>query len=150
MANWYQVSEANISKLSQYWGEWDVFEPLAIEQLQQLVDQYGNAAEKAIDSVIHEEGADEIKHRIAAILPVSGRKWKRERAAAIQAMPGRFTQDNDILSVTIKAGGYYHYLYFPDDGSNTEKHRGNQQFMRRGAEAAESRIIELCLGRLGL
>ena len=63
-------------------------------------------------------------------------------------MPAAFNQDEDILTVTIAARGRYHYLYFPDDGSNTRRHVGNQEFMRRGAEAAAGKIIDICLGRL--
>ena len=63
-------------------------------------------------------------------------------------MPRSFNQDDDMLAVTVAARGKYSYMYFPDDGSNTEKHRGNQQFMKRGAERATERIIELCTGRL--
>ena len=53
-----------------------------------------------------------------------------------------------MLSVTIKTVNAYNYLYFPDDGSNTKKHAGNQQFMASGAENASDRIMELCIGHL--
>ena len=94
------------------------------------------------------EGAEEIKHRIAVILPRSGRTWKGKGAPASAAMPGRFSQDDEQLAVTIAARGKYHYLYFPDDGSNTRRHRGGQEFMRRGAEASASHVIDLCVGKL--
>lgn len=53
-----------------------------------------------------------------------------------------------MLSVTIKTVSTYNYLYFPDDGSNTKKLAGNQQFMASGAESASDRIMELCIGHL--
>jgi predicted small lipoprotein YifL len=63
-------------------------------------------------------------------------------------MPGKFTQSNGPLSVTIAARGRYGYLYFPDDGTNTKRHAGNQQFMMRGAENATAQIVDLCIGKL--
>ena len=127
---------------------WDVFDASEIDELAGIMEQHGTEAEKTIDTVIHGEGAQEIKERIASLLPESGRRWKGKGASARAAMPGKFQQDNDLLEVTIAARGKYHYLYFPDDGSNTKRHVGNQQFMKRGAEAAVPKIIEMCLGRL--
>lgn len=127
---------------------WDVFDASEIDELAGIMEQYGTEAKKTIGTVIHGEGAQEIKERIASLLPESGRRWKGKGASARAAMPGKFQQDNDLLEVTIAARGKYHYLYFPDDGSNTKRHVGNQQFMKRGAEAAVPKIIEMCLGRL--
>ena len=127
------------------WFELDASE---LDQLQEVMNEYGTGAGQIIDGVLHGEGADLIKDNIARILPVSGRKWKGKGASASAAMPGKFVQDNGTLSVTIAARGKYHYLYFPDDGSNTKRHAGNQQFMRRGAEDASERIIEMCIGKL--
>ena len=60
-----------------------------------------------------------------------------------------FTENTgEELAVTIKTKPKYDYLYFPDDGSNTRRHVGNQQFMRRGAEKSRDRIIDICVGRL--
>ena len=101
-----------------------------------------------IDEVLHGQGAELIKEKISLLIPRSGRKWKGKGAAAASAMPRSFQQENASLSVTIAARGKYGYLYFPDDGTNTHKHAGNQQFMRRGAEAASDRVIEMCVGKL--
>lgn len=116
--------------------------------LQKLIGEYGDKGEKVINDVLHAEGAKEIKDRITPLIPRSGRKWKGKGAAAASVMPGKFQQDNELLSVTVAARNKYHYLYFPDDGSNTKSHVGNQQFMSRGAEAASQRIIEICTGKL--
>lgn len=129
-------------------NKWDILEAEDIKELSDIMQKYGVEAEKAIDSVLHQEGAEEIKKDIAKLLPASGRRWRGKSAPARSAMPGRFEQDNQMLSVTIAARGRYHYLYFPDDGSNTEHHRGNLRFMMRGAENATNKIIELCLGKL--
>ena len=128
--------------------QWDVFDASQIEELQQLMDEYGNDAQRVIDEVLHGEGAEEIKEQIARILPVSGRRWNGKRSPASAVMPGSFAQDNEMLAVTIAARGTYHYLYFPDDGSNTHHHAGNQQFMKRGAGSAANRVVELCIGEL--
>ncbi len=138
----------SIDNLMLQWGSWDVLDAEEVEELQKLMDQYGDNAKRVIDDVLHGEGAEEIKTQIARLLPASGRRWKGKRAAATRAMPRSFEQDNELLSVTIAARGYYHYLYFPDDGSNTRKHAGNQQFMKRGAESSTDKIVEMCLGRL--
>lgn len=127
---------------------WNVFDASQMEDLQQMIDQYGDDAQRVIDQVLHSEGAEEIKNQIARILPSSGRSWSGKKPAARSVMPGSFSQDNEMLAVTIAARGAYHYLYFPDDGSNTQHHAGNQQFMKRGAESASAKIIEMCLGKL--
>lgn len=129
-------------------SEWFTLDASEFEQLQDAMSQYEGAAGPIIDEVLHGQGADLIKSKITMLLPSSGRNWKGKGAAASAAMPARFSQDNDSLSVTIAARGKYHYLYFPDDGSNTKKHAGNQQFMMHGAEDASSEIIDLCIGKL--
>ena len=129
-------------------GQWDVFDAGDMQEFSEMIGQYGNAAQKVINDVLHEEGAQEIKKEITRLLPASGRSWKGKGAPARSAMPGRFAQDNDLLAVTIAARGKYHYLYFPDDGTNTKRHAGNKRFMKKGAEKATPRIIDLCLGKL--
>ena len=120
-----------------------------LDALAEQMEQFGTGSGQIIDSVLHGEGAEVIKENIARLIPKSGRKrWAKKAPAASTAMPGKFAQDNWQLSVTIAARGRYGYLYFPDDGSNTKKHAGNQQFFRRGAEAATSRVIDMCIGKL--
>nr|AHF24082.1 Gp9 protein [uncultured bacterium Contig643] len=118
------------------------------DRLAEAMSQFEGASGRIIDDVLHGEGASRIKDKIAMLLPASGRDWKGKGASARAAMPGAFRQDNGQLSVTIAARGKYHYLYFPDDGSNTRKHAGNQQFMQRGGENAASEVIDLCIGKL--
>lgn len=116
------------------------------ESLQQSMEAYGDGAIRIINDVIQNEGAEKIKAEIMPLLPASGRTWKRKKAPARSAAP--FTQQSEMLAVTVKTVSSYNYLYFPDDGSNTIKHMGNQQFMQRGAENASSAIIDLCVGQL--
>jgi hypothetical protein len=116
------------------------------ESLQQSMNDYGSGALKIINDVLHEEGGKKISDEIMKILPASGRTWKRKKAAARSTQP--FTQEDGTLSVTVKTTNSYHYLYFPDDGSNTIRHMGNQQFMRQGGDSASGDIIDQCIGRL--
>lgn len=117
-----------------------------LDELQQKMEEYGEGAARQINDVLHGEGAKEINDQIMRILPASGRHWKGKKAPASTAQP--FTQEDGMLSVTIKTVSTYNYLYFPDDGSNTKKHAGNQQFMASGTESASNRIMELCIGHL--
>lgn len=116
------------------------------ERLLRAMQEYGNQAGRTVDDVLHNEGGKLIQEEIMRLLPESGRTWKGKRTAAKRAQP--FTQKNESLAVTIKTKSPYHYLYFPDDGSNTKRHRGEQQFMYRGAENQTNRIMDLCINRL--
>lgn len=119
-----------------------------LDQVSDLIKQYPGKAQGIVTNILHNEGAEEIKREIALLLPSSGRHWKRKAAPASVAMPGKFSQANNPTSVIISTKGRYRYLYFPDDGSNTKRHAGNQHFMMHGAENASSRIIDLCIGKL--
>ena len=116
------------------------------ERLQRAMQEYGNQAGRTVDDVLHNEGGKLIQEEIMRLLPESGRTWKGKRTAAKRAQP--FTQKNESLAVTVKTKSPYHYLYFPDDGTNTKRHRGEQQFMYRGAENQTNRIMDLCINRL--
>lgn len=87
-----------------------------------------------------------ITEAIMTLLPESGRKWKGKRKAAKQSAP--FMQTNGELSVTVKTKNAYNYLYFPDDGTNTRRHHGEQYFMYGGAEIKQDEIIDRCIAKL--
>jgi hypothetical protein len=129
-------------------SDWFTLDASELDKLQDAMQKYEGHAGVVVDEVLHGEGAELIKQRIAPLIPSSGRTWAKKGAAASAVMPGKFAQDNGTLSVTIAARGKYHYLYFPDDGSNTKRHAGNQQFMMHGAEDASSDVIDLCIGKL--
>lgn len=116
------------------------------DRLTERIKEYQGDAENAINEVLWGEGGQRIHNAIMELLPSSGRTWSGKPAAARSAAP--FTQENENLSVTIRTKGTYNYLYFPDDGSTTKKHEGNQQFMFRGAENEQERIIDLCIAKL--
>lgn len=124
------------------------FDASSIDALTDKMKEYGAGSGQIIDKVLRSEGAEEIKKEITRLLPASGRNWKGKAPAARSAMPRSFSQTNGELSVTILADGKYSYLYFPDDGSSTKRHAGQQHFMQHGAEAAAPKVLEMCVGKL--
>lgn len=118
----------------------------SFNQLFEAIQTYQDDARNIINEVFWDEGGALINEKIMQLLPESGRKWKGKKPAAKRSAP--FTQVNENLSVTVKTKNAYHYLYFPDDGSSTRKHAGQQDFMYGGAIASQSDIINRCVGRL--
>lgn len=112
-------------------------------RLHEALRNFPGDGEKVINEVLHGEGADLIQERIRQFMPVSDKK-KGTHAQSAKSM----TSVGGNLSVTTKSTKKYNYLYFPDDGTNTRRHVGNQQFFRRGAEDAAGAIVDICLERL--
>ena len=79
-------------------------------------------------------------------MPVSGKTWKGRKPPAKTGKS--LTDEKWNLSVTVKTTKQYQYLYFPDDGSNTKHHAGNQQFFQRGGDSQADEITERCINRL--
>lgn len=117
-----------------------------IEKLTQAIQNFPGNAEEAINAVLHNEGGQLIQDAIRPLIPVSGKNWRGKRAPASTSNSLRSTNEN--LAVWVRSAKSYQYLYFPDDGTNTRRHVGDQQFFRRGAEAATEEIIDRCVGRL--
>lgn len=117
-----------------------------LDRLHDAMGEYAGKAGDVVNDILHGEGAELIKDRIMGLLPASGRTWKGKRAAASSTMP--FKHEAETLAVTVKSKPAYNYLYFPDDGSNTVRHAGNQQFMKEGGESAAGDIIDLCIAKL--
>ena len=114
-----------------------------IDELEKRISQLGERAEKIINDVLHNYAGQEIIKRITPLIPESGRTWKGKKKPAKVSQPFREEQGN--LYVVVKTKSAYNYLYFPDDGENTYRHHGDQEFMRRGAEDATDKIIEQCV-----
>lgn len=102
--------------------------------------KFGEGAADIVSDVIHSSG-DEIKREIDDLIHPSGRTFKGHTSSAKGASWQRY-DTSEALAITVAATSSRRYLYFPDDGSSTERHYGDQQFMRRGAEAAAPRILE--------
>lgn len=117
-----------------------------IEKLQKsMIDFQGNT-EKGINDVLHNEASPLIQDAIRRIMPVSGAMWKGKKMAAKSGKS--LTDMKENLSVTVKTTKQYQYLYFPDDGTNTRRHVGNQQFFQRGGDSQIDEIINRCITRL--
>lgn len=119
-----------------------------IEKIQEMIAKMadGRAAEQEINQYLLTEGGELIKVGIQALLPVSGRSWAGKNPPASAVDP--FTVQGGNLSVTVRTRNGYHYLYFPDDGSDTKRHIGNQNFMFQGAINKETEITNGVIERL--
>lgn len=116
------------------------------ERLENALKGYEGNTEEKINEVLWNVGGSLIESEIIRLLPRSGRNWRGKKKAAKDAEP--FVQDHENLSVTVRTKNAYHYLYFPDDGTNTRKHVGEQHFMFGGAENMQEEIIERCIVEL--
>ncbi len=116
------------------------------EELQKAMREYAGDTESIINDVLHNQAGDLILEEIKRIMPESNRTWKGKKAPAKTGDSLMTLTGN--LSVTVKNTKRYQYLYFPDDGTNTRNHVGNQMFFMRGAENQEDEIIKRCINRL--
>lgn len=108
-----------------------------LERIGKVIDK--TETERIINEYLHGEGGVIVRDHIREILPVSGRTWNGKKTAASKTNP--FYLEKGNLYVKVKTKGDYKYLYFPDDGTNTDHHAGNKQFMWHGADNA-SRFVE--------
>ena len=124
------------------------FEVDKFEKMLDIMEKFSDKArtERVINEYLHEKGGEIIRDNIQKILPVSGRTWRGKKLAASQTNPFLIKKEN--LAVVVKTKGTYNYLYFPDDGTNTEHHAGNQQFMFRGATDSQDRIVNEVIDEL--
>lgn len=115
--------------------------------MQDAIRAFPGDAESAINSVMHGEAGPMIYRRINPLINPSGRTFKGHRASAKASdWPSYDVSEN--LAVTVKAQGSFGYLYFPDDGSDTRRHAGGQEFFRRGGEQAAQEAVDACLGAI--
>ena len=117
-----------------------------VDRLQEAIKDYPQDAEKTINEVLHNEGSILIQEEIKRLMPLSGRTWRGKKSPAKSS--NSLISEKGNLFVEIKPKKSYQYLYFPDDGSSTRSHVGNQHFFLRGGERKQDEIIERCIGRL--
>ena len=86
-------------------AEWFSLEAGALDDLATTMEQYGAGAGQIVDDVLHGQGAQLIKDRIAPLIPSSGRNWKGKGRPASAAMPASFRQDDEPQAVTVAARG---------------------------------------------
>ena len=117
-----------------------------VERLHQAIRNFPGNAEDAINDVFHNEAPPMVSEEIRRLMPTSGKRWNGKAPAARTAKS--LTDETANLSFTVKTTVKYHYLYFPDDGSNTRRHVGDQQFFKRGGEMREAEIVDRCITRI--
>lgn len=118
-----------------------------LDLLTSAVSEYGDGAESIINDVLHQEAGPIIVAKINPLIHPSGRTFKGHRASANVSDWPRYDTDEN-LAISIGTKSKFHYLYFPDDGSNTKNHAGNQQMFYRGGVAAIPEVIDRCLAKL--
>lgn len=116
------------------------------ERLENALKDFQGNAEDVINDVLHNEGGPLLQEAIRRLMPVSGARWKGKKGAA--------KTSNSLMSITynlaveVATTKNYQYLYFPNDGTNTRRHAGNQQFFYKGGEDVQDEIIDRCVARL--
>lgn len=119
------------------------------DELQKAIEQYRDVAEKSIGEVLQGEGAEEIIAGIKVRIHPSRRKWKKKKKASSIAKSLKVDKKKSTeLSVVINTTADYGYLYYPDDGTNTKHHVGNQQFMLKGAEDKSQTVLQMCIDNI--
>ena len=114
----------------------------SIENFEQVTEK----TENIINNIIHNTGADLIKSNIYPLINNSGREWQGKPKHAKQAKS--LTDIKENLGLVTKSKKTYNYLYFADDGSNTKRHIGNQQFMLKGVEKSIDEISNKIIQRI--
>lgn len=115
-------------------------------RLEEAMKDFQGNTEKTINDVLHNEGGQLIHDEIKRLMPMSGKRWKGKKAPAKTSNSLQIVGGN--LSVTVTTKKAYQYLYFPDDGSSTTRHAGNQQFFLNSGENQKEQIMNLCINRL--
>ena len=116
------------------------------ESLQLAMARFPQNAEVTVNEVLHNDGGSLIEEEIRRLMPTSSVTWKGKKPHAKTA--NSLQQENHNLAVTIRTTKDYHYLYFPDDGTTTRSHHGEQHFFLGGAENQQHEIIMRCINRL--
>lgn len=119
------------------------------DRLVQTMADVGENSARIVSEVFEDYAGPEIRREIQRLLPASGRRWRGKKTAARSTEPlfGQVRQEGTPVLYT-RSKTRYNYLYFPDDGSNTRRHAGMQNFMGRGQDAATSRILDRCIAEL--
>lgn len=116
------------------------------DKLLSAMEDFQGDVELTINDVLHNYAGPLAQESILRLIPVSGKHWKGKAPAAKTGKSLR--NNNGNLYVEVTTTKKYQYLYFPNDGSNTRRHVGNQQFFEKGGEAVKDDIIERCVVKL--
>lgn len=114
--------------------------------LQNTIKQFQENAESSINEVLHGKGTEVIADEIRVKIHPSGRKWKRKkRSSSVANSIVLDEKKSGNLTAVIHSKSGYSYLYFPDDGTTTEHHHGEQHFMLRGTQAKAGKVLQMCV-----
>ena len=105
--------------------------------LAETIQNFQKGAEGKITKYLHGEGYEIFADYIQYIIPVSDRNKKHARN--YNALRDRYKDSK--LAVTVGTKPQYGYLYFPDDGSNTVQHAGQQHFFMAGIDYGKEEVI---------
>ena len=120
-----------------------------VEQLSKRIADFGEGAGQIIQGVYDDFAAKEIKGNIVPLIHPSGRVFKGHRQGARSAGPDKvFRHRVSDLSLIVSTNRAFGYLYFPDDGSTSKRHAGQQHFMDRGLQQSVDDIVERCVSAL--
>lgn len=117
-------------------------------ELEATIKEYQDGAEEKINKYLHGKGYEMFEKSIRSAMPESNRTWHGKKVAAKAARSLQDGNKSESLAVTIRAKTEYGYLYFPNDGTNTIHHQGNQQFFRKGVEEKENDAINSLIDAL--
>ena len=115
-------------------------------RLENAMQAYEGNVESVVNDVLHNQAGKLLHDEIMLLMPTSEAKKKHaSKSKSLQILEGN-------LSVTVATKKAFNYLYFPDDGTNTQRHIGYKgvprEFFPKGAENKTEEIINLCIGRL--
>lgn len=117
-----------------------------MQVLEDKIKRLKEKGEKIVNETLWNEGGKLIGDSAKGLIHPSGRRWKGKATASTNTKP--FTQRKGNLEITLTTKYKYHYLYFPDDGSDTDRHAGEQHFMLRGLNNSSGEITQRCLAKL--
>lgn len=121
-----------------------------VDRLTESIQKYGKESQLIITKYLVQDAIDVIGPAITRLLPVSGRTFRghRQGAKAAGYRTTFMSTAETVDSVIVRSRTAFDYLYFPDDGDNTDHHAGKQYFMLRGAEAAVPQVVNDICSRL--
>lgn len=121
-----------------------------LERLEQALKQYQGNAENVINDILHNQAGQLIHDEIKRLMPESDRRWNGKKTSAKRS--NSLIIECGELSVTVRTKNNWHYLYFPDDGTNTRNHVGKNgvplEFFKQSGKNKTEDIIDRCVGRL--
>ena len=117
-----------------------------VDKLANAMREFEGDAESVVNDVLHNEAGDLVQDAIRNLMPTSGKRWRGKKPAAKYSKS--MQNDKANLELTVRNTSAYSYLYFPNDGSTTRRHVGQQFFFERGGESVVDDIIDRCVEKL--